>query len=37
MKFAVVCIGGFKTGMSKYRISSINRQQSSPANPGQEI
>jgi len=28
---------GFKTSKSKYRASVINWQQSSPANPGQEI
>jgi hypothetical protein len=37
MKFALIGLGGFDTGTSIYRTSNINRQQSSPANPGQEI
>ena len=37
MKFALNRLGSFKTCTGKYHASSINWQQSGPANPGQEI
>ena len=37
MKFAYIRRGGFDIDTSIYGTSNINRQQSSPPNPGQEI